>query len=87
MAFVVRLGVVARARRPEAAGDVAQGVARLVVAHHDEHPRLRVLCARRVGGRFEDPFDVAVGHRLVAEVATRPLLQHDVEEVAHDFRR
>ena len=57
--------------------------ANLVVAHHDEHPWLRVLRARRVCARFEDALDVIVGYRLVTERPAGSLSEHDVEELRH----
>ena len=54
-----------------------------VVTDDHEHPRLRVLGARCVRCRLQDPLDVGIGYRLIREVATRTLVADDVEELSH----
>src|SRR5262249_18096247 len=51
------------------------------VANNEEHPRLSVLGAGRVGGRLEHPLDELVGNWFVAERPVGALRTNDLEEV------
>ena len=61
--------------------ELADAARRVGVAHDDEHPRLRVLGARREGRRLEHALDHLVGDGLVGERAARALRANDGEEV------
>ncbi len=79
-------GIVAPAIHPRALGDIVDADAECLVPHDDEHPRLAVLRARRVRGRFEHARDQIVIKGRILEVATRALVADDLEEIDHAVR-